>query len=122
MNIEESFTEMDGREWQRKLANLLAWLEQQKGGVATFYEFQRQSLALRDINEKNAALLRLLADLAGRFADRFDGEPLDISTANKALAVLTGYVRDAGSVRHDQAADLLKLLNRIARDELGPIG
>lgn len=119
MNTERSIETGDAQ-WQQSLSNLLEWLEAQKGGIATFYEFQRRALALRTDNEGHAALFRLLADLAGRFADLFDGEPLDLSTASGALTILTGYVRQAADLKPDHAEGLLDLLNRVGLAELAP--
>ncbi|BCH21011.1 hypothetical protein MesoLjLc_07840 [Mesorhizobium sp. L-8-10] len=105
---------------QQKFSDLLQWLEMQKGGVATFYEFQHRSLALRSQDGQHAGLLRLLADLAGRFADLYDGEPLDLSTANQAVYSLTGYVREATQLKPGEAGELLELMNRIGLAELVP--
>lgn len=105
---------------QHTLSELLQWLEMQKGGVATFYEFQRRSLALRASNDQQAGLLRLLADLSGRFADLYDGEPLDLSTASQALQRLIDYVREAIKLKPGDAEDLLNLANRVGVAELAP--
>ena len=107
---------------QHTLLELLTWLEMQKGGVATFYEFQRKSLALRAKNVQQAGLLRLLADLSGRFGDLYDGEPLDLSTASHALQRLTDYVRQAVKLKPDDAEGLLDLVNRVGIAELAPAG
>ena len=107
---------------QHTLLELLTWLEMQKGGVATFYEFQRKSLALRAKNVQQAGLLRLLADLSGRFGDLYDGEPLDLSTASHALQRLTDYVRQAVKLKPDDAEGLLALVNRVGIAELAPAG
>lgn len=120
MNTEQSVGKTGDGEWQQSLSNLLEWLKTQKGGIATFYEFQRRSLALRADNEGHAALLRLLADLSGRFADLYDGEPLDLATASRALAVLTDHVRQAVRLEPEQAGEVLDLLNRIGLSELAP--
>jgi hypothetical protein len=120
MSIERSVMNTGDAKWQQSLSNLLEWLETQKGGIATFYEFQRRSLALRADNEEHAALLRLLADLSGRFADLYDGEPLDLATASRALAVLTDHVRQAAGLEPEQAGHVLDLLNRIGLAELAP--
>ena len=51
---------------------LLNWLLQQKGSLRTYVEFQDRALALRADAPEHAALLRLLADLAGRFVEAYD--------------------------------------------------
>lgn len=100
------------------LSELLQWLEMQKGGVATFYEFQRKSLALRASHGRQAGLLRLLADLSGRFADEYDGEPLDLTTASHALRQLITYVREASGLAPGDAESLITLINRVGFADL----
>jgi hypothetical protein len=120
MNTDQPIKDICHAKWQRDLSNLLDWLSTQKGGVATFYEFERRSLALRADNQGHSALLRLLADIAGRFADLFDGEPLEVSTASRALETLTGYMRQAENLKPGQAQAHLELLNQIGLIELAP--
>ena len=118
MSSKQSTAPRNDGQWLEELSALLEWLETQKGGVATFYEFQDRALGLRAGNMGHAALLRLLADLAGRFATDFDGEPLDLLTASGALEILNGYVRQAGQVDTSKPEDALDLLNRIGMAEL----
>ena len=94
------------------------WLKDQKGGTGTYIEFQHRMLALRLVDTQNAALARLLADLAGRFADAYDSAPLPVSVASEALACLTDYVAKAVRARDSSAADRLTLLNEIGLAEL----
>ena len=103
-----------------QMASLAEWLGDLKGGVATFYEFARRALALRAAQPDNAGLLRLLADLAGRFADEFDGEPLEVETANGALRELTRLARRGASLDPHDLPDRLALLNEIGMAELAP--
>jgi len=71
---------------------LLDWLRLQKGGVGTYTQFCQKALALRASQPEHAALARLLADLAGRFADAYGGEPLPLDVAERALNRLTRLV------------------------------
>lgn len=119
MNSDQPVAKSDAS-WRQGLSSLLEWLEAQKGGVATFYEFQRKALQLHAANSEHAALLRLLADTAGRFADAFDGEPLEVSVACEALNRLTGHVRKAAGLDSDRTQAHLDLLNSIASTELAP--
>jgi hypothetical protein len=119
MNTDQPVAKGDAS-WQQDLSKLLEWMEAQKGGVATFYEFQRRTLQLRAGNRDHAALLRLLADMAGRFADAFDGEPLEVSIASQALDRLTGHVRRAVGLVPDRMQAHLDLLNEVASMELAP--
>jgi hypothetical protein len=97
---------------------LLDWLRNQKGGVGTYTDFQNRALALRSVDTRNAALARLLADLAGRFADAYDGEPLSVGVANEALARLTSYVEKAVQANSASPEEQLALLNEIGLAEL----
>ena len=97
---------------------LLEWLRAQNGGVRTYYEFQSKALALRDQDPENAGLMRLLADLAARFADAHDGQPLSVPVANEALARLMFYVEKAARTKDGSLAERLALLNEIGRAEL----
>ena len=97
---------------------LLEWLLTQKGGVGTYYEFQRKVLTLRNRDTENAALARLLADLAGRFAEAYDGQPLSVSLANEALGRLTAFVETAVRTKNASLAERLALLNEIGRADL----
>lgn len=100
------------------LSELLQWLETQKGGVATFYEFQRRALALRVSDGRLSGLLRLLADLSGRFADEYDGEPLDLTTASHALRQLVTHVHEASELTPGDDESLIALINRIGLADL----
>lgn len=97
---------------------LLVWLGSQKGGVGTYTEFQNKALALRSEDAQNAAVARLLADLAGRFADAYDGEPLSVGVASEALGRLKGYVAKAAEAKSASPAEQLALLNEIGLAEL----
>src|SRR3546814_10837810 len=97
---------------------LLQWLRCQKGGVRTYYDFQTKALALREGDPENAGFARLLADLAGRFADFYDGQPLPVTVANEALDRLTTYVERAVQTVNGSPTERLALLNEIGRVEL----
>jgi hypothetical protein len=118
MNTDATAAPGTDLQWRRDISELLAWLEGQKGGTGTFFEFQQRSIELCRANLKHAALLRLLGNISGQFADQFDGMPLEVSVASRALEVLTGFVREAQSVPSGNSDKVLDLLNRIAVAEL----
>jgi hypothetical protein len=97
---------------------LLEWLRHQKGGVGTYAQFREQALALRLAEPDRAALARLLADLAGRFADAYYGEPLPVDVTERSLARLTEFVERAVRVATAGPAEQLELLNEIGLAEL----
>jgi hypothetical protein len=99
-------------------AELLAWLGDQKGSVATFYAIQHKALELRSGGGGQAALMRLLADMSGRFAERYDGEPLEVTTASAALSRLRRHLEDAAALPAGDPDALAVLLDRIAMDDL----
>ncbi len=97
---------------------LLTWLRAQQVGVRTCTEFQERALALRAAEPQQAALLRLLADLAGRFVDRYYDQPLSIDVAARALDTLTGFVTRAVDRTAAGPGEMLALLNEIGTAEL----
>ena len=97
---------------------LLEWLRHQKGGLNTYIEFQQKALALLSSDPGHAALARLLSELAGRFVDAYNGEPLPASVADQALARLTGLVEKASRSRTADAASQIVLLNEVGLAEL----
>jgi hypothetical protein len=97
---------------------LLNWLLLQKSGVRTYLEFQNRALDLRASEPEHAALPRLLADLAGRFADAYDGQPLSVDVAEKALDQLSGLLEKAVRHRTTGPTGHLALLNEIGLAEL----
>jgi hypothetical protein len=100
-----------------ELKELRNWLAEQKGGVRTYMEVQ-QRLETMGLDAKHPALTRMLADLAGRFIDVYDGEPLVVGVAETALARLTALVEAAAALPEGDAAQELQLLNEIGRTEL----
>jgi hypothetical protein len=97
---------------------LLNWLLQQKGSLRTYVEFQDRALALRADAPEHAALLRLLADLAGRFVEAYDRQPLSGEVASRALDRLANLL---GKAAVESAADprsQLALLNEVGVSEL----
>ncbi|WP_332810803.1 hypothetical protein [Sphingomonas sp.] len=97
---------------------LLNWLLQQKGSMNTYLEFQSRALELRATEPEHVALLRLLADLAGRFAEAYDRRPLPVDVAEAALQQLTGLIEAALGPNAAGPAERLALLNQIGAAEL----
>lgn len=97
---------------------LLNWLQQQKGSLRTYVEFQDRALALRADAPEQAALLRLLADLAGRFVEAYDRQPLSAEIAAQALDRLTDFLGRAVSGGAADPANRIALLNQIGASEL----
>lgn len=100
------------------MKELLDWLRLQKGALVTYREFQQRGLALLAQDPEQAALARLLVDLAGRFIDAYDGEPLAINVAERALARLIDFVETAERTKAAAPAERLALLNKIGAAEL----
>lgn len=97
---------------------LLNWLQQQKGSLRTYVEFQDRALTLRADAPDQAALLRLLADLAGRFVEAYDRQPLSAEIASRALDRLTDLLGRATGASATDPAGQLALLNEIGASEL----
>src|SRR5262245_33189886 len=104
---------------EKHMNELLDWLRLQKGGVGTYTQFCQKALAHWASQPSHAALDRLPADVAGHFADAYDGEPLHLDVAERALNRLSRLVERAVRVnslacRNEQVA----LLNEIGLAEL----
>lgn len=97
---------------------LLNWLQQQKGSLRTYVEFQDRALALRADAPEQAALLRLLADLAGRFVEAYDRQPLSAEIAAQALDRLIDFLGRAANGSATDPAGRIALLNQIGASEL----
>jgi hypothetical protein len=97
---------------------LLRWLKHQGGSIHTLTQFQEQSLALRFVEPQHAAQLRLLADLASRFVEAYDGTPLPADVADRAFVRLTALVEDAVRASSTTPSEQLSLLNRIGLVEM----
>ena len=88
-----------------------------KPGLGSLTTLQRECEDAITGAPEEAGFLRLFADMAGRFIDRYDRQPLsyDVATAaNEKLAALIGRAAATSS-----AAEKLALFNEIARIDLG---
>jgi hypothetical protein len=97
---------------------LLNWLLQQKGSLRTYVEFQDRALALRAGAPEHAALLRLLADLAGRFVEAYDRQPLSAEVAGHSLDRLANLLGKAAAGSAADPKSQLALLNEVGVSEL----
>ena len=99
---------------------LLAWLKEQKAGLGTFVAFQERAVQLASRNEDHdVAAFQLLSGLASRFVSAYDRMPLGTDVANTALATLLRLVEAAATSAHGSADEQLRVLDEIARAELG---
>lgn len=97
---------------------LLEWLKNQNGGVGTYIEFEKRALALLSHQPEHAALIRLLADMADRFISAYDGEPLSLDVADRALEKLISLVERGISAEAGSSAERIASLNAVGRAEL----
>lgn len=97
---------------------LLLWLKDQNGGIGTYTEFQRRALAMLSSEPEHAALIRLLADMADRFVNAYEGEPLSFDVADRALGKLIALVEQAVSADAGSSAERIASLNEVGRAEL----
>ena len=99
------------------MRDALAHLKARAPGIASLRQFQRDcETALRQTPDE-AAFLRLLADLTGRFIDRYDDQPLEVAAAKAAYDRLVRFAERATGV--ERADDKLKLMNELGAAELG---
>jgi hypothetical protein len=98
---------------------LVAWLKHQNGGLRTYIDFQQRTARLASEQTEHAALFSLLSSLSGRFATSYDGMPLPVEVANKALSRLTTLAETAVTTMKRGPEERLRLLNEIAQADLG---
>jgi hypothetical protein len=98
---------------------LLEWLKQQNGGVATYIGLQQRASRLAAEQPEHAALFQLLSYVSGRFASSYDGMPLPVDVANIAFARIRELVEKAVRMADQTAEERLRLLNEIAQADLG---
>jgi hypothetical protein len=98
------------------MKDLYDWLSQQHHGLRTFKLFRRKLGELSDSEPDKRALYALLSQLAGRYIDAFDEEPVPVVVADRAydrlLKLLASFDRCASA--DDRLADL----NRVAAVDL----
>ena len=103
------------------MKNLLDWLRRQPSGPGAFAEFRERALALMAQEPGQAAVLRLLAELSGRFADDYFGDPLPASVAETAKRQLVGFLERAVATGSSEPGEQLALLNEIGFSDLGEV-
>jgi hypothetical protein len=94
------------------------WLTEQSGGLRTYLEFQKKSLALARTDTANASILSLLGNAAGRFAARFEGQPLSVDAAETAISRLRSLVAEARLIQQADAPAKMRFANKVALTDL----
>lgn len=97
---------------------ILLWLRQRVGGLATYEQFHERMIAQITANPEQAAAARLLAELASRFVDALDRQPLPSPVDVAAQERLIGFVERAITTREAAAESQLAFLNELAAAEL----
>ncbi|MFG1201817.1 hypothetical protein V5F29_05440 [Xanthobacter aminoxidans] len=100
------------------MKDILAWMGKQSGGAHTYLEFQKRMHMASVEHRENAAAARLLADLAGRFVDTYDGGPLPAGIARDAYGRLKNYVERAVAIESLSVEAKLDFLNELGSAEL----
>lgn len=98
------------------LREAIAQLKTRAPGIASLRQFQRDCEAgLRGAPDE-AGILRLLADLTGRFVDRYDDQPLAVAAAKAAYERLVGLAERAATAA--SAEERMTLVNALGAAEL----
>jgi hypothetical protein len=108
-----------GASTRDRLDELLGWLRDRKAGLGTFAAFQERTMQLASRNEDHVAAFQLLSGLAGRFVSAYERMPLGTDVANAALTTLLRLVEAAARSAHGSADEQLRVLDDIARADLG---
>jgi hypothetical protein len=99
------------------LQELHARMKARKPALGSLTEFQRECEEALASATAEAGFLRLFADMAGRFIDRYDRSPLPYDVATTAYGKLLELTKRAATAT--RAEDKLALFNEIARTDLG---
>jgi hypothetical protein len=103
---------------------LIGWLKDQNEGVCTYTGLQQRAHAMASSNPEassnpdEAALFRLLAALAARFASSYDDMPLPANIARPAFERVMTLAEEALTTVDGTAQEKLAVLNEIARADL----
>ena len=100
-----------------ELQQAVVHLKGRAPGIASLRQFQRDCEAGLRKPEEEAGMLRLLSDLTGRFVDRYDDQPLELTAAKAAYDRLVGLAERAQAAR--RAEDKLAIVNELGRADLG---
>lgn len=98
---------------------LLNWVAQQHSGLRTYRGFQQKVLQLAAEDSSHAAMFYLLGSIVSRFIDSYEEDPLPVAVADQAFKRLSELVKKSAQAMNAPAADQIKVLNEIARTDLG---
>jgi hypothetical protein len=97
---------------------IAAWLRREPESMRTFVAFQRRCYGQIGEAGDDAAYLRLLGRMAGRWAEQHDGEPVAAQAVEEAHRHLLALTERALRASKRPAAEQLAVLNELARIEL----
>ena len=99
------------------LQEAAAHLKDRAPGIASLRQFQRDCEAGLRKSPEEAGFLRLLADLTGRFVDRYDDQPLEVAAAKAAYEKLVRTAERAAAAQRIE--EKLALINELGAADLG---
>lgn len=114
------------------MKDLYDWFSRRHRGLRTFTLFRQKLAALSEGDPDNRALYALLSQLAERYIQAFDEEPVPVSVADRAyerlLKLLASFDQCASADRRladlnrVAAADLLEPMSNVGSDNpsIGP--
>jgi hypothetical protein len=96
--------------------DLHTWFSQQHHGLRAFRNFQQKLDGLSRAEPEQRGLYRLLSNLAGRYVEAFDEEPLPVAVADRAHQRLLDLLAslDPQAAPDRRLADI----NRVAASDL----
>lgn len=98
--------------------DLYIWLLGQNISLGTYHDFQIEALKVAAHQFHEAAAARMLADIAGRFAYSYDGQPLTEDVAAVAFSTFLQLTRRACEVQGRPAQEQLEFLNGLGQADL----
>ncbi|MBM3485568.1 MAG: hypothetical protein FJX67_02885 [Alphaproteobacteria bacterium] len=101
------------------LNELYEGLKQRDRGMAAFDRFMQDCRSGIESDRAHAAAYHLLLSITARFCDRYDREPLPLTTAQEAKDALLRLTDQARAAETRSADEQIRVLNAIATTELG---
>jgi hypothetical protein len=100
------------------MGELYDWLTGQHPGLKTFKTFQQKAIDRAAGDAHHRALYRLLAELAGEYIARYDGEPVPVDVADHSYRHLLAIVADAEGALTAPVPTQIDVLNKLAAAKL----
>lgn len=100
------------------MGELYDWLKGQHPGLKSFKALRQKARDRAEADAHHRALYRLLAEIAGEYISRYDGEPVAVEIAEQSYRHLLEIVAGAEASLTLPAAEQIRALNTLAAAKL----